>query len=146
MPTIHDLAKGRFLKKEDVGRGLLLTIKGWHEENVAMENQPPELKYCLDFVESEKPLVLNIVNGQLIAQFLGSDDLDDWTGKKIVLFTDPTVMMGQKMVGGIRARAPKPDYLPTTPKPQPPRPRPPSPPPVPEPENEPSGETDDVPF
>lgn len=148
MPTIHDLAQGRFLKKEDIEKPKLVTISSYTRENIAMADDKPDMQYCLHFAELEKPLVLKPVNGQLIGAALGSIDFDDWIGKQIVLFTDPTVMMGQKMVGGIRARAPKPGYLPTTPKPQPPRPRPPSPPPAPEPDPEEMPPDDDltIPF
>ena len=93
MPTINDLKQSRFLTKEDCGKGILLTIKGWTQENVAMESQPEELKYCLEFDEVEKPLVLNSTRGQIIAEITGSPDLDNWRGHQIVLFVDPNVMM-----------------------------------------------------
>jgi hypothetical protein len=36
-----------------------------------------------------------------------SEDTDDWTGKKIVLYNDPNVSYAGKIIGGIRVRAPK---------------------------------------
>jgi hypothetical protein len=38
---------------------------------------------------------------------MGSDNTDDWIGKQIVLFVDPSVSFAGKIVGGIRLRAPK---------------------------------------
>lgn len=107
MPNINVLKKSNFLKKEDVGNGALLTITGCTEVNVAADGAPEELKWCLHFSEVEKPCVLNSTNGQIIAGFIGSDNTDDWVGRKIVLYHDPSVSFGGKLIGGIRARAPR---------------------------------------
>jgi hypothetical protein len=107
MPNINQIKQSKFLKREDVGRGLLLTITGCHQENVAKTGEAPEMKWCLTFVEHEKPMVLNSINAQLIAQFLGSAETDQWIGKKVVLYDDPSIMFGGQLKGGIRARAPR---------------------------------------
>lgn len=54
-------------------------------------------------------MVLNSTNGQIIAQITKSEDTDDWKGWKIVLYDDPNVSFGGKLVGGIRVRAPRPN-------------------------------------
>jgi hypothetical protein len=107
MPKISEMRESKFLKKEDVGAGALLTITGCDQHNVAKEGAGEELKWCLLFAEVEKPLVLNSTNIQLCARICGSEDTDDWTGKKIVLYTDPNVSYAGKIIGGIRVRAPK---------------------------------------
>lgn len=107
MPKISEMRESKFLKQSDVGAGVLMTVTGCQQHNVAASGADPELKWCLTFHEHDKPLVLNSVNAQLCAQVFGSDDTDDWMGKKIVLFTDPSVTYGGKLVGGIRVRAPK---------------------------------------
>lgn len=104
---ISQLKDSKFLKKEDCGRGILVTIKGVSEENVAKEGATPEMKWCLHLHEQEKPMVLNATNGQIIAQITGAEDTDGWVGHKIVLYSDPNVSFGGKLVGGIRARAPR---------------------------------------
>ncbi len=48
---------------------------------------------------------MNSTNGQLIAQALKSEESSDWTGGKVVLYDDPSVSYGGKLVGGIRVRA-----------------------------------------
>jgi len=108
MPKVSDLRESKFLKQTDVGDGVIVTISGCEQLNVAKEGADAEMKWCLTFEETEKPLVLNSTNGQLIERILGSDDLEAWVGGKIVLYTDPNVSYGGKIVGGIRARAPKP--------------------------------------
>jgi len=72
-----------------------------------MEGEPEKLRWVLYFDEAEKGLVLNSTNAQIIGQFLGSEETDTWTGKKVVLYDDPSVAFGHKLVGGIRARAPR---------------------------------------
>lgn len=105
--NISGLKDSKFLKKEDCGNGILVTIRHVHQENVAKEGAPQELKWCIEFDEVEKPLVLNSTNGQIIAAVCGSQETDDWTGHKIVLFSDPNIQFQGKLVGGIRARAPR---------------------------------------
>jgi len=138
---ISQLKESKFLKKEDCGKGILLTIDHLEQQNVAMSDQPEELKHCLVFQEDVKPLVLNNTNAQLIASITGSDETDDWHGHQIVLYTDPTVTNRGKVVGGIRARAPK-KQPPRTAPAAAPAPAPARPAPAPAAEDD----DDDVPF
>ena len=105
MPKISEMMDSKFLRKEDVGHGALMTVAGCDQYNVAKQGAEPENKWCLTFEESDKPLVLNSTNIQLCQRVFGSDDTDEWTGKKIVLYTDPNVPYAGKIVGGIRVRA-----------------------------------------
>lgn len=107
MPKTSEMRESKFLKKEDVGRGALATISGCVKKNTAMEGADPEHKWCLTFHELDKPLVLNVINTMTIEQITGSDDTDNWIGKQIVLYEDPSVMYAGKIVGGIRVRAKK---------------------------------------
>lgn len=107
MPNISVLKTSNFIKKEDCDPPALVTIDRVMEENVAKEGAPPELKWCVHFKEIDKPMVLNSTNGQIIAKILGSEETNDWTGHKIVIYHDPSVSFGGKLVGGIRCRAPR---------------------------------------
>jgi hypothetical protein len=101
------MRESKFLKQSDIGAGALMTVTGCERYNVAKEGAEPELKWCLTFQENDKPLVLNSTNIQICERVFGSDDTDHWVGKKIVLYVDPNVSYGGKVVGGIRVRAPK---------------------------------------
>ena len=101
---ISEIKNSRFLTKEDCADGIVVTIGKVVQDNVATPDQPAEMKYTLEFEEELKPLVLNSTNAQLIALFLGSDETDDWQGKRVVLFNDEGVSFAGKIVGGIRAR------------------------------------------
>ena len=107
MPKTSEMRESKVLKQTDVGAGALMTVAGCQQFNVAAQGADPEMKWCLQFNESDKPLVLHSTNIQLCERVFGSDDTDHWTGRKIVLYTDPTVSYGGKVVGGIRVRAPK---------------------------------------
>jgi hypothetical protein len=108
MPDITALKKSTFVTKSDLGQnGSLFTIISCEQVNTAKEGAPPEMKWALNFEEIDKPFILNSTNAQIIAQFTGASNTDNWTGKKVVLFFDPSVSYAGKLVGGIRARAPR---------------------------------------
>lgn len=154
---ISKLKQSKFLTRAEVGKGTLLTIREITEENVAKEGAPEEFKYILYFDELEKGLVINSTNGQLIGSFLG-EETNDWTGHKVVLYDDPSISFGGKLVGGIRVRQPRLQAATRTPPPQPApaqvhrpqlftRPAPPQPPMQPPPEYLPEADNqDDIPF
>ena len=105
--NIDDMKQSKYLKKEDVGKGVLVTVKGLTQANVAMDNDIPDIKWLMTFHELEKPLVLNSTNIQLCAAAFNSKETDTWMGKQVVLYTDPNVSYAGKLIGGIRTRAPK---------------------------------------
>lgn len=151
MPSISDLKQSKFLTKADVIPPVLVTIRGYEQVNVAKEGVEPEMKWCLQFDELEKPLVLNSTNGQIIAAITGSEDFDGWIGHKIVLYNDPNISFAGKLTGGIRCRAPRnqPAAAPQ-PKPAPAAPPAQKPNPAPAPASTPAPATaagdDEVPF
>ena len=112
---IGEMKESKYLKKEDVGTGKLVTIASMEQQNVAMEDQPPDMKWVLHFHEYNKGMVINWTNIQLIAKAVGSEETNDWVGKKIVVFEDPNVSFGGKLVGGIRVRAPRQTSVQSTP-------------------------------
>jgi hypothetical protein len=115
MPKTSEMRESKFLKQGDIGKGVLWTVNNIEKCNVAAEGADPEYKWGVSFKESDKPLVLNATNIQLLEKMLG-DDTDLWVNKHVVLYVDPNVMYAGKVVGGIRVRAPKPGAV----KPAPP--------------------------
>jgi hypothetical protein len=96
----------KFLKKDDADPARVVTIRGIKQVNVAQDDKPEELKYCLFFTELDKPLVLNSTNIQLLTHYLGTDETDEWKGKKVEIYNDPSVSYGGKLTGGVRVRLP----------------------------------------
>lgn len=107
MPRIGEMMSSKYLKKEDVGQGALVTIAGVKKMNVAVEGADPEYKWTMSFQELDKPMVLNSTNIQLCAKACNSEDTDEWIGRKVVLYDDPNVSYAGKLTGGIRIRAPR---------------------------------------
>ncbi len=62
----------------------------------------------LMFENAEKGMVLNLTRGEQIARNLGSDEMDDWVGKRIILEKGRTTM-GSEVVDcvAVRDEAPK---------------------------------------
>lgn len=105
MPRIGDMKVSKFLKKTDLGddEEMIFTIKGVSEENVGNDDNP-DIKWCLLFKETEKPMVLNWTNMQLVERATGSDNTDDWTGKRIKVWFDESVQFKGEMKGGLRIK------------------------------------------
>lgn len=101
-----EMIESKYLKKEDVGEdGVIVTIAGFDKVNVARDDEAAEYKYTMRFEEFSKPMVLNATNIQLTEKALGSNDTDDWIGKQIIVYNEPNISFGNKLVGGIRIRA-----------------------------------------
>jgi len=131
----------KYLRKEDCGKGILVTIDKVELQTVG-QGQEAEEKYTLTFREDVLPMVLNITNARLIASITGSEETEDWQGHQIVCYNDPTIAYAGRVTGGIRVRAPKAAARTSAPAHRPapaPAPAPARPTPVEE-------EGDDVPF
>src|SRR5689334_22764949 len=105
---ISELTSSRYLKQEDVEEPKLWTIREVQKENIAPKDKDPEYAGVMYFDEVAKGMVVKSTNLQLASIALKSGDTDDWIGKKIVVYVDPTVSYAGKVTGGIRLRAPKP--------------------------------------
>ena len=107
--NLGDLSTSKYLKRSDVGPGVLVTIRRVAVENIAKEGADPEDKAILYFNELEKPMVLNSTNGHIIASINGQEaDIENtWVGTQIVLYDNPNVSFGGKLVGGLRVRKPR---------------------------------------
>lgn len=119
--NVSDLRSSKYLRKEDVGAGVLATISAITQENVSREGADSETKVVLHFHELDKPMVLNSTNGNILANITGHDtEIEkNWIGARVVLYNDPTVQYAGKLIGGIRIRAPKPNAkLPAAPAPK----------------------------
>lgn len=107
------MIESKYLKKEDLnGEEVIVTIVKIGQGNVAMEDQPEDLKWMMKFKEFKKPFVLNSTNIQLLTKACGTDETDDWIGKEVILYVDDNVSFGGKLVGGIRVKSAKPAAAP----------------------------------
>jgi len=87
------------------GKAFTLTVSKVTSEKMRPQPNAPEIdKWVIYFNETQKGVVLNRTLAYQIAEILGSDDTDHWTGQKITLYPQPMTVAGKK-VSAIRARA-----------------------------------------
>lgn len=91
----------KYLKSDDIGDANVPV----EIERVEMEEmgQGGDHRPVIYFKGKKKGFVCNKTNFTTIAKVLGSDDSDDWTGGKIILYATE-VQYGNEMVMGIRVR------------------------------------------
>lgn len=104
MTSINELMPSKYLKKENVIPDVLVTISQVITENIAKDNEKPEIKAVVYFNEFTQGLMLNITNKELLILELGTDQIESWTGKQVTLGNDPSVSIGGKLTGGVRIR------------------------------------------
>src|SRR5215471_9964356 len=108
----HEMIESKYLRKEDAGKGLRVTIRDLQKETINSDDGEKQ-RWVLYFDESPKGMVLGTTTIQQCELACGSDDTDEWIGKQIVIYDDPGVAFRGKLTGGIRIgpvprRAPQP--------------------------------------
>lgn len=101
--TNYDDFLGDYLKAENIKEEKEYEIK---EFKIEMIGEQKEKKIVLYFDGLDKGLTLNKTNGDSLHEITGSKEVEDWVGKRIILFVDPSVMYMGKKVGGIRIKSP----------------------------------------
>jgi hypothetical protein len=99
--NVNEAFPSKFLKASDIGDAQpTVTMK-----EVVMEDIGEDRRPILYFVGKDKGVVLNKTNATNISAAYGPDT-DDWTGKKVILFTAWVDFQG-KSVEAIRIRPAK---------------------------------------
>lgn len=104
MAKIGEMIESKYLKQSDVEDEVTVTITKVGKANIAKEGDTPEYKWMIRFNEFTKPMVLNSTNIKRLARACNSEDTDEWTGKKVVLYVDHDVEFAGNVVGGLRIR------------------------------------------
>lgn len=98
---LNEVFSGDYLKAEDLkGSSPTVTIESVEVKEFT-EGDGKSKKLILHFVGKDKSLVANKTNSNIIAEVLGSDDTDDWGGRRITLTTRKVEFQG-KLVPAIR--------------------------------------------
>ena len=108
MALVKDMIQSKYLAKGDFEDEQICTIKGVKQENLAKEDQPEEFRWVLYFRDApvNKGMVMNITTIRVLEQAFGGDT-DHWVGNKVIVYVDPNVSFGGKVVGGLRLRIAK---------------------------------------
>jgi hypothetical protein len=97
-----DAFPSRFMRVADLGgKEVTATIS-----SVEMEKVGDDQKLVVYFKSQLKPLVLNKTNTTSIEEISGTDETDDWTNVRIVLFPSTVFFNGSK-VPCVRVKAPR---------------------------------------
>ncbi len=95
----------RFMSKEDVTKPRVLTIELVVMEEVESEDGRVEKPVCYFSEKDSKPLILNKTNAEVLRELYG-DETEEWVGKQIEVYFDPSIRFGTRKTGGIRVRKP----------------------------------------
>ena len=100
MAKVSDIYGGNWMTADDLaGREANVTI-----ESVSVHDMNDgKKKAALHFVGKDKALLLNVTNGNAIAELLGTDEMDEWEGHRIRLFVAKVDFQG-KRVPAIRVK------------------------------------------
>ncbi len=108
--TLRDIFPSRKLLAQEIDTlyrgGVVLTVDRV-EPRSKESSQGQETWAVLYFVESKKPISLNLTNAQQLAQITGSESIADWSGALVKVVAMPIEVPdqesgGRKMVMGIR--------------------------------------------
>ncbi len=138
MAKIGDIYGGNYLKADDIkGKGDIRV----QIDQVTYDEYDGKKRAVLHFKGRDKVLPLNVTNANMLAEILSTDEMDEWQGKRITLYTTRVDFQG-KRVDAIRIKEAKaPAFAPVKPAPKP----------EPEPEEfdkeeEFTSDSDDIPF
>lgn len=85
------------------GEEKVLTIRSCGMERVHNPDGKTEECLVIHWVESEKPLIANVTNCKTIGKVLGTNYIEQWAGKRIVLGTERVKAFGD-VVEAVRVR------------------------------------------
>jgi len=92
----------RFLAADELQGEVTLTIKEMKKEE-AFNGKEKEVVPVLHFEKTQKGLVLNKTNAELITKVLKSPFIEDWIGKQITLYSTKIKAFGE-LVDAIRVK------------------------------------------
>ncbi len=102
---LDELFPRKYATGQDLhGRPVTLTISHLRTEKmVPTPGTPPVDKWVIFFKDAQKGVVLSKTLATQIARAVGSDDTEEWPGKRVTLFPETVNVAGQTRVA-IRAR------------------------------------------
>ncbi len=93
----NEAFQSNWLKAEDLqNKRVAVTVEDVSLEELEFQGKT-ERKPVMRFHAKDKALVLNRTNWNRLADFLGSDDSDDWVGKTIVLGVEKVDFQGKRV-------------------------------------------------
>lgn len=82
----------------------ILTIKSIGREEIVSNNGRKEVVPVCRFEEDVPPMALNKTNMRNMEAMTGSDKIEDWYGKKVVVYIQNNIKFGKDLVSGLRIK------------------------------------------
>jgi len=102
MPTI---TTGKYLKREELTEeGTPHAVESVEQQSVLNPDGTTDEKWVL-MLSDLKPMIMNATNIRIAVAAFGTAETDEWIGKRIIVYDDPQIEFGGKVVGGVRLRA-----------------------------------------
>ena len=98
-------SNSKYLGKDDVFEPMLVQIWQMTTDEVDGDAGAIEQRAVLHFHGDVKPMILNQTNKELLKAITGATTAGGVKNHQIILYNDPTIMFGRKMVGGLRIRS-----------------------------------------
>jgi len=97
---LNEMFPKKYATGEDLaGKEATLIISCVVAETMRPDPRAQEVtKFVLYFEKAQRGIILNRTIAEQIAQAVGSDDSDLWTGKKITLYPVPMVVAGKHRI------------------------------------------------
>jgi hypothetical protein len=94
-----------FIAQWDLAGRKEITVTIAHVVRKSVKQRSGETKKVpvVYFEKAEKGWILNVTNGDAIAAMYGPMT-ENWVGKQVTLYVDPSVTVGRQKTGGIRVR------------------------------------------
>jgi len=86
------------------GETKVLTIANIKKEMVVSTGGKKEQCTICTFRESEKPMILNRTNCKAITKAYNTPHIEDWIGKKIAVFVQQGIKVGNETTDGLRIK------------------------------------------
>lgn len=86
------------------GQDLIATIDYVAQEKVVGVGGKSEVEVVAHFSDGNKPLILNKTNMKTIQKIYKTPYIEDWKGRMIQIYYDPSIKFGRETVGGLRIR------------------------------------------
>ena len=90
------------------GRDIIVTIDYVRREEVVGTGGKKEFEVVAHLKDGVLPFILNKTNMKTIQKLYKSPYIEDWSGRAIQIYFDPTIKFGRETVGGLRVR----DFVP----------------------------------
>lgn len=90
------------------GQDIIVTIDFVRREEVVGAGGKKEFEVVAHLKDGVLPFILNKTNMKTIQKLYKSPYIEDWSGRAIQIYFDPTIKFGRETVGGLRVR----DFVP----------------------------------